>query len=92
MIKKTEEELAGIESNYAQGLITAEEKKKFVEEKWIEVSEELADKTWALLDESNPIRVVIDAGVGRTSREQVKQLAAMRVWLLTLWVNSGVAD
>ena len=30
------------------------------------------------MDENNPIRVVIDAKVGRASREQVKQLAAIR--------------
>ena len=38
----------------------------------------MADKTWNLLDETSPIRVVIDAKVGRASRDQVKQLAAIR--------------
>lgn len=78
MIKEAEKRLAEIESNYAQGLITAQEKKRFTEEVWIEVSEELADRTWELFDKDNPIRVVIDAKVGRASRDQVKQLAAMR--------------
>jgi DNA-directed RNA polymerase subunit beta' len=67
-----------IEQNYEQGLITAEEKKRLSQEVWIEVTEDLADKTWNILDESNPIRVVIDAKVGRASRDQVKQLAAIR--------------
>lgn len=72
--KKIEE----IESNFAQGLITLEEKKRLSQEMWIETTEELADKTWELLDETSPIRVVIDAKVGRASRDQVKQLAAIR--------------
>jgi len=38
----------------------------------------LTDKTWELLDSDNPIKTVIDAKVGRTSRDQVKQLAAIR--------------
>ena len=78
MIKEAEKRVAEVENNFAQGLITAEEKKRFAEEVWIETSEELADKTWELLDKYNPVRVVIDAKVGRASRDQVKQLAAMR--------------
>jgi len=67
-----------IEDNFAEGLITAEEKRRLTQEVWIETSEDLADKTWALLEPTNPIRVVIDAKVGRASRDQVKQLAAIR--------------
>jgi len=78
IIKEAENRLEDIETNYAQGLITNEEKKRLSQEIWIEASEDLADRTWELLDEVNPIRIVIDAKVGRTSRDQVKQLAAMR--------------
>ena len=67
-----------IEKNFAQGLITAGEKKRLAQEVWIEVTEDLADRTWEQLEPTNPIRVVIDAKVGRTSRDQVKQLAAIR--------------
>ncbi len=78
MLAEADKEVAEIESNYNQGLITDEERKRLSQEKWIEVTEELADKTWELLDETSPIRVVIDAKVGRASRDQVKQLAAIR--------------
>jgi len=78
MIKEAEEKLTEIEANYSQGLITNDEKKRLSQEVWIETSEELADRTWELLDETNTIKIVIDAQVGRTSRDQVKQLAAMR--------------
>ena len=78
ILKEADKRIEKIEENFAQGLITAEEKKRHSQEVWIETTEDLADKTWALLDESSPIRVVIDAKVGRASRDQVKQLAAIR--------------
>jgi len=78
IIKEADRKVSEIEQNYSLGLITAEEKKRLVQNVWIEVTEILTDKAWAFLDESNPIRVVIDAKVGRTSRDQVKQLAAIR--------------
>jgi DNA-directed RNA polymerase subunit beta' len=67
-----------IEENFNQGLITVEEKRRLSQEIWIDVSEDLADKTWNELEATNPIRVVIDAKVGRASKDQVKQLAAIR--------------
>ena len=78
VLKEADERVSEIEENFNQGLITAEENKRLTQEIWIEVSEDLADKTWEQLEETNPIRVVIDAKVGRTSRDQVKQLAAIR--------------
>ena len=78
MLKDAEQKVKQNESNFEQGLITAEEKKRLNQEIWIEASEEIADRTWEMLDPTNPIRVVIDAKVGRASKDQVKQLAAIR--------------
>jgi DNA-directed RNA polymerase subunit beta' len=78
IIAESNEKVAEHENNFALGLITLEEKRRLVQEVWIDTTEELADKTWDLLDETSPIRVVIDAKVGRASRDQVKQLAAIR--------------
>ena len=78
IIKESDQKVAEIESNFAQGLITAEEKRRLSQEVWIDTTEDLADKTWELLDETSPIRTVIDAKVGRASKDQVKQLAAIR--------------
>ncbi len=78
IIKECEKKVSALEESYTQGLLTMEEKKKLARDYWIETSELLADRTWELMDEYNPIRVVIDAKVGRASRDQVKQLAAMR--------------
>lgn len=78
MIWEAEERLGEIEENFRGGLITFEERKRLTQERWIEVTEELADMTWEALERDNPIRTIIEAGVGRASRDQVKQLAAMR--------------
>lgn len=78
ILGRAEKEVSEIEGNYAQGLITAEEKKRLAQQVWIDTTEELADKTWELLDETSPVRIFIDAKVGRASRDQVKQLAAIR--------------
>lgn len=78
VLEEAEGRVSEIEDNFEQGLITVEEKKRLIQEVWIEVSEDLADKTWDQMEATNPIRVVIDAKVGRASRDQVKQLAAIR--------------
>lgn len=78
MIAEANERASEIESAYAQGLITNEEKKRNINQIWIETTERIADRTWELMDPNGPVRVVIDAKVGRTSRDQIKQLAGMR--------------
>jgi len=78
LIKEAETKVSEIDDNFNQGLITLEERKRMKQEIWLNVSEDIADKTWALMTPTNPIRVVIDAKVGRASRDQVKQLSAMR--------------
>lgn len=78
VLEEADGRILEIEENFNQGLITAEEKRRLTQEVWIEVSEDLADKTWNEMEATNPIRVVIDAKVGRASRDQVKQLAAIR--------------
>jgi DNA-directed RNA polymerase subunit beta' len=78
LLKEADKKVAEIEQNYATGLITTEEKRRLAQEVWIEVTEDLADRTWNLLDENNPVRIISDAKVGRVSRDQIKQLAAIR--------------
>jgi DNA-directed RNA polymerase subunit beta' len=78
LLNEAAQKVTGIENNFAQGLITAEEKKRLSQEIWIEVTEDLAEKTWNAMDPNSPIKLIIDAKVGRTSKDQVKQLAAIR--------------
>jgi len=76
-IKKAEDEIAGIESNFAKGLITQEEKSQLSQEVWSNTTEVLAETTWQYLGTYNPIRMMVEAGA-RGSRDQAKQLSAMR--------------
>ena len=78
ILKDAEERVAENEKNFNEGLITAEEKRRLSQEVWIEATEELADKTWDSMDENSPVKVVINAKAGRVSRDQVKQLVAIR--------------
>lgn len=78
IVAQANKQVAEIEENYREGLITQEEKRRLTQELWIETTEELADKTWDLFEAENPIKIIINAGVGRASRDQVKQISAMR--------------
>lgn len=78
IIKETEKEIEKIEKNYQQGLLTLEEKRRYTNKLWIETTEELADKTWEALEEENPVKLIIKSGGARASREQLKQLSAMK--------------
>jgi DNA-directed RNA polymerase subunit beta' len=78
VIKEAEKEIEKITKNFEQGLLTAEEKKRYSNKLWIDVTENLANKTWNLLDEENPVKIIIKSGGARASKEQLKQLAAMK--------------
>jgi DNA-directed RNA polymerase beta' subunit len=78
LIAAADDKISEIEAAFGQGLITAEERRRNSQEVWIEATEDIADKTWELIDPNSSIRIVIDAKVGRTSREQIKQIAGMR--------------
>ncbi|HUW24464.1 MAG TPA: DNA-directed RNA polymerase subunit beta' [Patescibacteria group bacterium] len=78
IIANADKRVAEIEETYRQGLITLDEERRLVRGVWMETTEELADKTWEVIDETNPIKLVIDARVGRVSRDTIKQISAMR--------------
>lgn len=78
IVHKTEDEIEKIEKNYSQGLLTLEEKRRYSNKLWIDTTEKLADMTWDALNEENPIKIGIKSGGPRASREQLKQLAAIK--------------
>jgi DNA-directed RNA polymerase subunit beta' len=78
IVRKTEKEIKEIEKNYEQGLLTLEEKKRYSNKLWIDTTELLANKTWDALDEENPIKLGIKSGGPRASKEQLKQLSAIK--------------
>jgi len=78
IINATEKEVESIQDNFNQGLLTLEEKKRITSKLWIDVTEDLADKTWDAISEENPVKIIIRSGGARASREQLKQLSAMK--------------
>lgn len=78
IVQESNKRVAEIEQNYRQGLITASERKRLVQEVWLETTEDLADRTWEIYGSSNVVRLIIDARIGRVSRDTIKQLSAMR--------------
>lgn len=44
----------------------------------MEITEEIAEKTWETLDEDSPIKIISAAGIKRASKDQIKQLSGMR--------------
>ena len=77
-IKQSNEKVNQLEKNFTEGLITEEEKKRLVKEAWRDATDELANLTWQQFEPENSIRLIIEAGLGRTSKDQVKQLSAMQ--------------
>ncbi|MBP9819713.1 DNA-directed RNA polymerase subunit beta', partial [Candidatus Woesebacteria bacterium] len=67
-----------IQEQYLNGLISGEERKRLVFDVWIETTETVAEKTWQSYADSNAVKVIINSGGTRASKDQVKQLAAMR--------------
>ena len=78
IIDQANQQVSEIEENYKLGLITSQERQRLTQEVWIDTTEELADKTWEIFTNDNPVKIIIDAKVGRTTREQIKQLSAMK--------------
>lgn len=78
ILAEAEKSVQDIEGNYFKGLITEEEKKRLANNVWIDTTEKLADMTWDAIDEENPVKIIIKSGGARASREQLKQLSAMK--------------
>ena len=78
IISQANKKVADIEQNYKLGLITEDEKKRLSNEIWMETTEDIANKTWNNFGQNNSVKVIIDSGGTRASKDQVKQLAAMR--------------
>ncbi len=78
LINEAETRVTEVENNYEQGFLTLDEKRRLSNQIWIEVTEKIADETWKRLPKDNPVRIIIESGGARASKDQLKQLAAMR--------------
>ena len=78
MIGEADEKVKEIDQNYQTGLITQDEKKRLSNEVWIEITERIADLTWDRLEKNNPVKMIIESGGARASKDQLKQLCAIK--------------
>jgi DNA-directed RNA polymerase subunit beta' len=78
IIEKANKRAEEVEENYRMGLITTEEKRRLSQEIWMETTDFIADETWNKFEETNSVKIIIDSGGTRASKDQVKQLGAMR--------------
>ncbi len=78
IIAEASNKVKDVDKNYQQGLITLEEKKRLANEIWIEVTERIADLTWIHMPADNPVKMIIDSGGARASKDQLKQLSAIK--------------
>jgi DNA-directed RNA polymerase subunit beta' len=72
-----EKQVAEIQEQYDNGLITQEERHEMVTDKWNEATDEVARAMEANLDTLNPIYMMANSGA-RGSFKQIRQLAGMR--------------
>lgn len=78
IIENANKKVAQINKNYEDGLITEQERRRLSNDIWLDTTEDIAEKTWHRFEPANSVRIIIDSGGTRASRDQVKQLSAMR--------------
>ncbi|MBI3559647.1 DNA-directed RNA polymerase subunit beta' [Candidatus Gottesmanbacteria bacterium] len=78
IVREAEAKVTEIDANFQQGLITLEEKKRLGNEIWIDVTERLADLTWNALPPDNSMKMIIESGSARASKDYLKQLSAIK--------------
>ena len=78
MVGEANKNAETIQDQYQEGLISDDERKRLSFDLWIKTTDSVAEKTWESYSEQNAIKVMINSGGTRASKDQVKQLAAMR--------------
>jgi DNA-directed RNA polymerase subunit beta' len=78
IIEEANKKVETIKDQYMQGLITDEERRRLTFDVWMSTTDDVANKTWDSYAETNAVKVIINSGGSRASKDQVKQLAAMR--------------
>ena len=78
IIAGADKEAVEIENNYKAGLITTEEMRRLQNDVWMRVEEEITDLTWNGYQKENAVRMILEAGAGKSSRDNVKHISGMR--------------
>ena len=77
ILEQTENDVEEVQSQYDMGLITNEERREKVVDKWTAASDQVAKAVETNLDRLNPIYMMANSGA-RGSFTQIRQLAGMR--------------
>ncbi|MBQ2711960.1 MAG: DNA-directed RNA polymerase subunit beta', partial [Clostridia bacterium] len=77
LIQEAEQKVRVVEDGYRDGLLSADERYKWIVSIWSEVTEKVTDALKAGLDEFNPIWMMANSGA-RGNIHQIRQLAGMR--------------
>ncbi len=78
IITEANKQAEKVHKNFQHGLISNKERRKKNFDIWMDTTENVADLTWNSYDEDNALKIIIKSGGTRASKDQVKQLAAMR--------------
>lgn len=78
IIKEGRELVTKIDNNYKRGLITKKESQRLIEDVWVNITARIDEAVWKNLEPTNPVKVLVNSGSTRASRDQVKQIAGMR--------------
>ena len=81
-IQEADKKVSQIEKDYQKGLITNDERKRLVNDIWLNTTDTIADLTWNNLKPTNVIKLIIDSEGARAGKEQLKQLSAMKGLIL----------
>jgi len=78
LLAGAEKKAAEIDQNFRRGLITDSERRELARVVWSETTNTLDESSWNALTSGNPIKIVINSGAARATRDQVKQITGMR--------------
>ena len=78
VLAEAESKVSEIDQNYRRGLITDSERRELSRVVWSEATSIMDDLAWNALSEDNPIKIIINSGAARATRDQVKQISGMR--------------
>ncbi len=78
IIAEGETQATEIEDNFGQGLITHDEMRRLQNDVWIEITDKVTELTWTAYDKNNPVKIILESGAGKSSKDNVKQVSGMR--------------
>ncbi len=78
IIQEGRDAIFKVDKNYKRGLITKKEASRLTEDIWVEITAKIDEAVWSNLADSNPVKILVNSGSTRASRDQVKQIAGMR--------------